>query len=121
MMLVVGWWESDMTAKHTQKIRAMDSGVLLTAYLQMTKNAEKYLYAEDLLSLQRGGSLKKWPNSKYVLPPFGNNSNSFVRFMLKQVDIAIPDPFLNTFEHPGAYFPSPVSDTRAVPTYDPHW
>jgi hypothetical protein len=31
-MLVVGWWESDMTAKHTQKIRAMDSGVLLTAY-----------------------------------------------------------------------------------------
>jgi hypothetical protein len=28
----VGWWESDMTAKHTQKIRAMDSGVLLTAY-----------------------------------------------------------------------------------------
>jgi hypothetical protein len=32
MMLVVGWWESDMTAKHTQKIRAMDSGVLLTAY-----------------------------------------------------------------------------------------
>jgi hypothetical protein len=33
MMLVVGWWESDMTAKHTQKTRAMDSGVLLTAYL----------------------------------------------------------------------------------------
>jgi len=32
MMLVVGWWESDMPAKHTQKIRAMDSGVLLTAY-----------------------------------------------------------------------------------------
>jgi len=29
----VGWWESDMTAKHTQKIRAMDSGVLLTAYV----------------------------------------------------------------------------------------
>jgi hypothetical protein len=37
MMLVVGWWESDMTAKHTQKIRAMDSGVLLTAYWHSTK------------------------------------------------------------------------------------
>jgi len=31
MMLVVGWSESAMTTKHKRKIRAMDSGVLLTA------------------------------------------------------------------------------------------
>jgi hypothetical protein len=48
MMLVVGWWESDMTAKHTQKIRAMDSGVLLTAYpvtiiSSQTENQKKSL------------------------------------------------------------------------------
>jgi hypothetical protein len=43
MMLVVGWWESDMTAKHTQKIRAMDSGVLLTAYVLAVGSAVWFL------------------------------------------------------------------------------
>jgi hypothetical protein len=47
MMLVVGWWESDMPAKHTQKIRAMDSGVLLTAY-----NHSLRLYALKLQQLE---------------------------------------------------------------------
>jgi hypothetical protein len=37
----VGWWESDMTAKHTQKIRAMDSGVLLTAYVTLVSYVGK--------------------------------------------------------------------------------
>jgi hypothetical protein len=87
----------------------------------ITKNAENYDYAEDLATLKAGGALSNWPDSKYELPPFGNNSNSFVRFMIKQADIAIPEHFLNTFEHPGAYFPRPVSDSRLTPTYNPHW
>jgi len=87
----------------------------------ISKNARNYAYAESLDSLIGGAALSKWPNSKYEFPPNGNNSNSFVRFMLKQADIAIPDQFLNTFEHPGAYFPSPVSDSRPVPTYNPRW
>ena len=88
---------------------------------KITKNAKKYAYAEDLKTLIAGGTLSKWPHSKYEFPPYGNNSNSFVRFMLKQADITIPDQFLNTFEHPGAYFPSPVSDHRPIPTYNPRW
>ncbi len=88
---------------------------------QIKENAKKYYYAEDFRSLTSGGALSKWPNSRYDLPPNGNNSNSFVRFMLKQVDIAIAEPFLNTFEHPGAYFPSPIFDERSVPSYNPHW
>lgn len=88
---------------------------------KVTKNAKKYSYAEDLVTLRRGGHLSNWQDSKYEYPPNGNNSNSFVRSMLKQADISIPDQFLNTFEHPGAYFPSPVSDSRSAPTYNPSW
>lgn len=88
---------------------------------KITKNAKSYPYAEDLDTLRHGGQLANWRNSKYEFPPFGNNSNSFVRLMLKQADISIPDQFLNTFEHPGAYFPSPVSDSRPTPIYNPRW
>jgi len=66
---------------------------------KITKNANSYPYAEGYNSLIIGSGLKNWPNSKYELPPFGNNSNSFVRFMLKKADIVIPNQFLNTFEH----------------------
>ena len=88
---------------------------------KITRNAQSYSYAESLATLELGGSLSRWPNSKYEFPPNGNNSNTFVRFMLKQADIAIPEPFMGTFQHPGAYFPSPVSDSRSVPTYNPQW
>lgn len=88
---------------------------------KIKKNAKSYSYAEDLAHLESGGNLKRWPNSKYEFPPNGNNSNSFVRFMLKQADIRIPEEFLNTFEHPGAYFPDRVSDSRSVPLYNPSW
>lgn len=88
---------------------------------KISKEAERYAYAESLASLDGGQPLSKWPNSKYEFPPNGNNSNTFVRFMLKQADIAIPEPFMSTFQHPGAYFPSPVSDSRSTPTYNPSW
>lgn len=86
---------------------------------KLIRSAEKYPYAEDLRALNAGRPLSKGPNSLYQFPPFGNNSNSFVRYMLKQADISIPDPFMNTFQHPGAYFPSQVFDPRPTPTYNP--
>ena len=88
---------------------------------KIAKNAKNYSHAEDLATLKRGGHLSKWPNSKYEFPPHGSNSNTFVRFMLKQADISIPEPFMDTFQHPGGYFPSPISDSRTVPTYNPQW
>jgi hypothetical protein len=81
-------------------------------------NAENYPYAELFDNLEQGQNLRQWPHSKYEFPP-GNNSNTFVREMLKSAEIPIPD-FMNTSEHPGAYYASPVNDQRDAPIYNPN-
>jgi hypothetical protein len=78
MMLVVGWWESDMTAKHTQKIRAMDSGVLLTAYIRCHHKTQftRFNRRFDHLTFHRA----KLPiPEQTAFPRSGINANYFIR------------------------------------------
>lgn len=85
----------------------------------LTKAAASYEYAEHGTP---GGPLTKWPNSKYEIPPNGNNSNSFVRKILQDGGYDIKANFFSRLQHPGAWIPDAVHDTRATPTYlsNPH-
>jgi hypothetical protein len=85
---------------------------------EIMESANNYPFAELFDDLEQGQDLKRWPNSKYELPP-GNNSNTFIREMLKSAGIQIPD-FMNTTQHPGAYFASSVHDHRDAPRYNPN-
>jgi RHS repeat-associated protein len=51
------------------------------------------------------GSFRNWPNSKYFFPP-GNNSNSFARWIVTEMNLPIPDLFAS---FPGRHLPTRVS------------
>ena len=75
---------------------------------QIITAANSYEYAEQP---PVGKRLKKWPNSKYQLPP-GNNSNTFIHEMARKINRSA-DVFFNT---PGATTANPVIDNGPTPT-----
>lgn len=76
---------------------------------------DAYPYAEH--NFTRGDPLKNWRRSRYDLPPNGNNSNSFVRSILKDTGHDISAGFLSKSEHSGAFLPNPINDERSTPVF----
>jgi hypothetical protein len=71
--------------------------------------AKVYPYAE-----QNGfnGNFRNWPSSIYLIGNNVNNSNTFVRYLVKGMGLEMTEM---TGSHPGRNSPSPVTDVYSTP------